>query len=809
MHTKKILLLLFTMIPAFVWAQSAAGINIKIVNPQQQSLANVTAALHLNKDSSLVKVQVSDTSGSIKFNNLSAGDYFIRITHLGYKEHSVMHFFIPENFVLQLPLVVLEPSSGTLTNVTVSARKPFVEMKLGKTIVNLDASITSIGATAMEALEKMPGITIDKDGNISLKGRSGVTVLIDGKQTYLDPAQLSTLLNGLNAAQINQVEIMDQPSARYDAAGNAGVINIKLKKNTQKGFNGNINTSFAQGFYPKNNNSLQLNYRSGNINLFLNYSISAAKNFTRIYALRKYFEGDGSTIRSMLEQPSFFNGKGTTQNIRTGMEYTISQKTTAGVTLTGLSLHRKGTTNNTAFWLDANRSVDSLITTYNTSTTDWRNVGINLNLRHAFSASRELTVDVDRIGYNIVGEQFFENKRISPSVYTEQTKADLPSDIQILSAKADYSQQIRKWKLEAGAKTSRIKTDNLAAYEYFDGANWKEDLGKSNHFLYAENIHAGYVNTETKINKWSLQGGLRYEITNYDAQQLGNAVVKDSSFSRRYNSLFPSASISYQLDSSNTFSFSAGRRIDRPAFQKLNPFIFIINKYTYQTGNPFFRPQYTWNTELSHMYKEVLITSISYNITRDYISQLFPIDNNGIVLYTEGNLKRLQNFGASLSAQLSPTGWWSFSSQAVFNYKKLEGFIGRDYKADIAQFHFNLNNQFRFNKGWAAEVSGFFTSRSQNDIQEVLDPAGQLSLGISKTILKNKGTVRLAARDIFYTNWMKGLTEFTLANEYFKLTRDTRVISIAFNYRFGKAFKTSKRSQGAASEEIERVGMGN
>lgn len=808
MHQKYLifLCLLFTGLSSY--GQAGSRIQIKILNAQRQPLTKATAALHLKKDSSLLKVQLTDSTGSVEFTDLSAGDYFLHITHLGYSDHFASHFFIPGDFRLDLDPIVLQATTGTLSNVTVSARKPFIEMKPGKTIVNVEASITSIGATAMEALEKMPGITVDKNGSISLKGRSGVTVLIDGKQTYLDPAQLSTLLNGINASQISTVEIMDQPSARYDAAGNAGIINIRLKKNMQRGFNGSVNTSFAQGFYPKNNNNLQLNYRSGRFNLFLNYSINANKNFTRIYALRKYFENDGTTISSMLEQPSFFKGSGFIQNMRAGLDYTISAKTSAGITLTGLSLNREGNTNNTALWLDAANTTDSLIKTHSSNNTDWRNGGINFNFRHAFHPSKEISVDVDRIGYRIRGDQFFENNRLSPSSYTEKTKANLPSDIRILSAKADYTQQIKTWKLEAGVKTSHINTDNLAAYEYLDGAIWKEDLGKSNHFLYTENIHALYASTETKIKKWSFQGGLRYEMTNYDANQLGNSVVKDSSFSRSYNSLFPSAFISYEVDSSNTFSVSAGRRIDRPAFQKLNPFVFIINKYTYQTGNPFFRPQYTWNIELSHLYKQALITGVSYSITNDYISQLFPIDSSGIVIYTEGNLKRLQTFGASMSLQLSPAKWWSVTSQFIFTHKKMEGFIGKEYSAAISQAHFNLNNQLQFGKGWSGEVSGFYTSRSQNDIQEVLDPAGQLSLGISKNVLKNKGTVRLSARDIFYTQWMKGLTEFNLANEYFKLTRDSRVISIGFNYRFGKAFKTNKRSQGAASEEIERVGNG-
>lgn len=809
MHLKRVLpafLLLFIFIPAL--AQSGSSIHLKIVNEQEKPFTNVTVELFNKKDSSLLKVQLTDSTGTANFKGLASGDYFLRASHTGYTAHSSSHFFIPQDFQLHLDKIALQPSAGTLNNVTISARKPFIEMKPGKTVVNVESSLTSIGSTAMEALEKMPGVTVDKDGNISLKGRSGVTVMIDGKQTYLDASQLSTLLNGMSASQISTVEVMDQPSSKYDAAGNAGIINIRLKKNNQKGFNGSLTAAFGQGVYPKNNDNLQLNYRSGKFNLFFNYSINLNRSFTDIYALRKYFANDGVSVISMLEQPSVFTGTGFAQNLRAGVDYAINQKTSAGVTVSGLYLKRKGATDNPASWLDANRHADSLIQTHSNSNTNWTNGGVNFNFRHSFTASREISFDVDHILYSISGDQFFENDGIFPTVYSEASRANLPSDIHITSAKADYSEQIKKWKLEAGAKTSHITTDNLADYEYLDAGIWKNDLGKSNHFLYTENIHALYANGEAKWIKWSFQGGLRYEMTSYDANQLGNAIVKDSSFSRSYNSLFPSGFLSYEMDSSNSFSLSAGRRIDRPAFQKLNPFVFIINKYTYQKGNPFFKPQYTWNIELSHSYKNMLMTSLSYSITNDYFSQIFPADSNGIIVYTEGNLKRLQNFAASVSLQLSPLKWWSLTSQLIMNRRKMEGFIEKEYNATFTQGNFNLNNQFRFKKGWTGEISGFYSSKARNDIQEVVDPAGQLSIGIGKSILKNKGTIRVAARDIFYTQWMKGNTEFHLANEYFKLTRDTRVVNISFNYRFGKAFKTTKRSTGSAKEEVDRVGNG-
>ena len=800
---KLVLFISSLVLTSICCAQNDAGIIIKLLNEENQPVQGATVEL-LKKDSSVVKIQLSDSTGITSFENLAPDVYLVRISRVGFFPYLSNNVFPASNNNLKVHIINLHTGSANLSNVTVTAKKPFIELQPDKTVVNLEASATNVGTTALEALEKLPGITVDKDGNISLKGRSGVLILIDGKQTYLDPAQLSSLLNGMNSSQISQVEIITNPSAKYDAAGNSGIINIKMKKNRQVGFNGSVSTSYGQGTYYKNNNILQLNYRNGRVNLFFNYSLNANRNYMELYALRTYYKN--GNVASFLEQPSLIKNKGTTDNIRSGIDYTLNNKTNLGLTFSATMLARVSNGRGTALWQSPNRTTDSLIETYSNNSTDFRNGGINFNFKHSFSPSKEFTADVDLLGYRIKGKQFFENALIASSVVSEATRADLPTDINIVSGKADYSEQIRNLKWEAGWKSSHITTDNIAAYQFREGGLWKEDYGKSNHFIYEEDIHAVYTNAQTKLKKWSLQGGLRFEMTSYDAAQLGNILVKDSSFSRSYNSLFPSLFVSYAADSIHTFSFMAGRRIDRPVFQKLNPFLFIINKYTYQKGNPFYRPQFTWNTEISHKYKDALITSASYSVTKDYFSQIFPIDTNGIVLYTEGNLGKLQVFALSTSVQLHPAKWWSLSANVVYNHKILNATIYESWRRSVNQFNINLNNQLRFKKGWSGEISGFYISQSQHDIQEVVEPAGQLSLGVSKTVLKSKGTVRLAARDLFHTQWMKGFTYFDSATEYFEMFRDTRVVTLSFTYRFGKAFKTSRRSSGAASDEMQRVG---
>ena len=256
------------------------------------------------------------------------------------------------------------------------------------------------------------------------------------------------------------------------------------------------------------------------------------------------------------------------------------------------------------------------------------------------------------------------------------------------------------------------------------------------------------------------------------------------------------------------FTLTAGRRIDRPPFQKLNPFIFIINKYTYERGNPFFLPQYSWNMELSHQFKQLLTTTVSYSIIKDYFSQLFLNEGNDILVYTNGNVGKMYNLGISVALQATPFKWWSLSGQAIYNHKELKGYANVNYASDISQINFSMNNQFRPGKIYTVELSGFYTTRARNDLQELLEPTGQLSAGVARSVFNKKGTLKLSARDIFFTQAMEGNTDFPSATEYFILRRDSRVFSLSFTWRFGKPQKTTRRSSGAADDEIQRVGSG-
>jgi hypothetical protein len=374
----------------------------------------------------------------------------------------------------------------------------------------------------------------------------------------------------------------------------------------------------------------------------------------------------------------------------------------------------------------------------------------------------------------------------------------------------DYTHPLKKGaKLETGVKSSYVNTDNAANYFNLAGMNWQIDYDKTNRFQYKENINSAYINLSKQYKKLGVQAGLRFENTNYKGHQLGNAQKPDSSFRNNYNSLFPTVFLSYAVNEKHQFGLNAGRRIDRPAYQDLNPFLFFLDNYTYQSGNPFLKPQYTLNLEFSHTYKGFLNTTLNYSRTKNFFTETFEQSGYATIV-RNGNIGICQNAGISVGAQVDVRKWWSASLYGNYNYNSFKGELyGEPISVNASNILFNVSNQFKFNKGWSAELSGFYRTKGI-DGQIQIDQLGQMSAGISKQVLKGKGSVRMNVRDIFYTSWAKGNINFQRTEASFKNKRDSRVASISFTYRFGKPIKgpQNNRKKGGADDEQNRVKAG-
>ncbi|MEO8404440.1 MAG: outer membrane beta-barrel protein [Chitinophagaceae bacterium] len=812
MHKLILPVLLLSLCSSIAAQQTGRTIRITVVNTARKPLPGSTVYL-LTPDSTVILTASADTSGIIAFLNLDARTYRVRASQSEYEEtySPLIDLQTINSFsaTITLPL-----KNQTLNNVTVLSKKLFVQFLPDKTVINPDATISNAGATVMDILEKSPGITVGKDGSIIMKGKPAVNVLIDGKPTQLSGADLQAYLSGMSASQVDVVELIENPGAKYDAAGNAGIINIKTKSNRQRGFNGSVNLGIGQGFYYKTGDALNLNYRNGKVNWFLNYGFRSSNERQDIYTLRKYFDihHEDSVL---LQQPNVTRSHNLSSNLKTGFDFFISKQTTLGLIFTQGTFKRKAKSYSAIDWMDRDFHVDSSINTLGENNLTFKRDGVNINGKHKFNESSELTVDFDYVWFAIDGDQNYQTQLVAPGSNISATKGTTPSRLNIFTAKADYNKRFNQILLEAGLKTAINKTDNLSDYYFLDNNNWVPDLSRSNHFLYNEKINAAYASLDAEHGKWHWQLGARYEITSYKAHQLGNALIKDSAFNRNYGSLFPTAFVSLQADSSHMFTFRLGRRIDRPPFQYLNPFLSTLNKYTYEGGNPYIKPQYTWNFSVAHSYKQMLTTELSYSYLRDYFSQIFIIDsssdnvNKNIIIYTRGNVGSFQNFGLSETYQQSITIWWNLTAVAVLNHKIIKGIVWAPIEAKVTQLMISLNNQFQLKKGWGFELSGYYQTKSQIDLQEWLKPQGELDLGVSKQVLKNKGSLKLSVRDLTYFQNYSGYSTFQNAYEPFRIKWDSRIVRLSFIWRFGKAMKAINRSEGGASDEINRVNTGN
>ncbi|MBA4141342.1 MAG: outer membrane beta-barrel protein, partial [Segetibacter sp.] len=530
MKNSLLLITLFalTTLSSFVYAQNKIGKVTGVAKSfDGKVLDGATIGLLRAKDKSLARSAISNKAGEFEIEKIADGQYIISVTAVGYAKYLGKSFDISEtNSNVDLKVLELQAANKTVGTVTVTTTRPLIENKIDKMIVNVEAAVTNIGANAMDVIEKSPGISVDRDGNISLKGKQGVIILIDGKPSYLSGQDLANLLRNMPADQLDQLEIMSQPSARFDASGNSGVLNIKTKRNNLKGFNGSASATYTQGVYPKTNTSFNINSRKGKINVFANYSYSYFKGFEDNNLYRKFHNQRTKELTSIFDQSSYIIPTGQPQNLKAGIDLFASEKTTLGIVVGGNYNLRKTDINGYTNIIGANGRLDSINKAENSNRDPWYNYSANFNLKHVIDKKgKEITSDVDYVKYVSRNKQNSDNYTFSPAGSQLGTpyllRGYLPSYIDIYSARVDYVHPLKKnAKFEAGVKSSYVTTDNDAQFTYWDGANskWTKDA-KSNHFIYKENINAAYVNTSKQMKKWGVQLGLRLENTNAKGNQ--------------------------------------------------------------------------------------------------------------------------------------------------------------------------------------------------------------------------------------------------------------------------------------------------
>jgi hypothetical protein len=800
------------------FAQNKIGkISGAISTDDGKPVDGVTISLIKAKDSALVKVAITNKAGEYEMERLPIGKFIVKATAVNYSPSFSKAVEITEGeSTIAVPSIQLKAADKDLGNVKVTSSRPLIENRIDKTIVNVEAAVTNVGSTALDVLEKSPGITIDKDGNISLKGKQGVIVLMDGKPTYLGAADLANLLRNTPAGQLDQIEIMSQPSAKFDASGNSGVINIKTKRSTASGFNGSVSASYTQGVYPKANTSFAINSRKGKRNVFANYSTSYFKGFNEIQINRKFRNQSTKELLGVMDQKTNSVFEGQPHSLKLGADFFATEKTTYGIVLNGFYNERKGSGNSLSTVYDGAGNITSYNSAISTNKDPWSNYSINLNFRHAYNKKgKEITADFDHVAYFTKSQQYSNNDSLDYLGRSVDNRfilnGNLPSDIKIYTARVDFAQPLKgDARFEAGLKVSYVKTDNDAQFTHWDkrAASWVND-SRSNHFLYDENINAAYVNYNKQMKKVGVQLGLRLENT----IAKGNQLTNHSDFDRNYTQLFPTAYFSYKLDPKNNLGLSYGRRIERPNYQDMNPFQYLLDRYTYRQGNPMLTPQFSHNIEFSHNYKGQLNTSINFTQTKDVINDILKQnDETKITFQTKENIATRRNIGVSISYNKPITKYWTISAFANIFNNYFEGLVNNRYlSADLSSVTFNMSNQFKFSKTLSGEISGFVRSKTLESGLILAEPMGMFSFGLSQQVMKGKGSFRLNVRDPFWLQKFHGSTRFDNIDADIRSKWDNRQVAVSFTYRFGKNTNNvpaPRRKASASQDEQNRVGQG-
>ncbi len=806
------LLFIFLAFVQGTLAQGGGTVTGKISSTDKEAALDAATVILMKAGSPEFKKQtLAKKDGSFQFENLEAGRYRVGATLVGFARTISEPFEITgKGPSVQLPPLVLQRDAKAMEGVTVKSTRPMVEQKVDRTVVNVEAAITNAGANALEVLEKAPGITVDKDGNISLKGKDGVMVLVDGRPTQLSGADLANLLRNMNAATMDQVEIMTNPPARFDAAGNAGVINIKTKKTRTAGYSGTANVNYMQGYYPKVNESFNMAYRRGKVALMTNLSHNYRKMFNNL-ATQRFLRNEGTLdLENYLDQFSHRINTANGYNARLGLDYFASKKTTLGFMLNGFYNTLEQANQNETSISSASKQLQSVTGATMDGQNTWKNFSSNLYFRRLLDTTgRELTADLDFATYNSRNSQELINAFYDAAglpMYSDTLQGNLPQDISIYSGRVDYLHPLKKGaRLEAGIKSSWVTTDNNAIYDSILHGGRVRDVARSNHFIYTEAIQAAYVSLNTPLSKkWSAQFGLRLENTTSNGEQR----TTGETFERNYTQLFPTAYLQYKAGKNHNLGINYGRRLRRPDYENLNPFIRFIDRYTYSQGNPNLKPQFSHNMELTHTYKNFLTTTLNYTSTNNIIQSV--IEQKGESAYQRSaNIASMKQLGLSVTANRAITKWWSTNLYAQVYNNQYKGFVNSaaiDFSATT--FLVNGTQQFKLGKTTTAEISGIFRTAGQEGVIR-FKARGMVAGGISQQIMKNKGMIRLTVRDIFYTARGEASTRYGNVDMTMQQWGDTRMVGLGFTYRFskGKVATQKRRTEGSASEEQSRIGI--
>jgi hypothetical protein len=790
---------------------SITEIKGRILDENKNTFPYAAITLLKAQDSTLIKGTLSTDNGSYMLPVIKEGAYLITVSVVGYKKVTKGPYQINgDKTSYELADIQLEQDSKLLKGVEIVSRKPLIERQIDKTVINVENSALATGNTALEILQKAPGVSVDKDGKISLRGKQGVNVMMDGKPSYLSAEQLANLLRSTEGSAIQSIELITNPSAKYDASGNSGIINIKFKKNRNYGTNGSVYVGAGMGKYYKVNTGISLNHREKKFNVFGNFDYGINERFNNTDIMRV---NNTSSQITYFDQTSSNKRQRYNTNYKAGLDYFINANHTIGFNLNGYNSHGNSLAAVKTLIGDKPLKTDSSVVASNPNDYKYTGSSYNLNYKGILDTlGQEISFDADYSNYPSLDNSKLSNKYLD--AYGQQYKPDYifrnatPNKTKIWAAKADYTYPINPgMKLEAGIKASIVKTNNNYIFENFENGSWKNDPKRSNQFLYDENINAAYLNLNKKFKGTSIQLGFRAEQTN----SKGNSITEQKIANRHYLDLFPSVFLNQELSKDHEMGFSYSRRIDRPDYESLNPFTSYLDLYTYRYGNPFLKPQYTNAFELSYSRKKTLNISLAYSRTTDVITNVLLTDTaKKTIFISNQNLATQDSYNLNISYPIQFCKWWNSSNTLTTYYTKFKtpNLMGNPYESGKLAFNLNSTQTLTIDPNTSIEISGYYQSKQVAGTL-LISPQSNVDLGIKKTLFNKKMDLKFAANDIFKLQNNKIRSALPGQDYVIKEKWESQVFRLTCTYRFGSSdIKSNTKRAGSSDSETKRVKSG-
>ena len=803
-YNKKILQNLFFFLLLFIFQMTCAqtGIRGKVTDINGKPLVYANILLLKQADSSLVKGMFTNETGHFNFQDITGGRYLLTSTHTGFSQVYTAAFEIKTGDNTDMGTLKLALENTQLSEVKVAAKKPLLEQKIDRLVINVSNSITSAGNTALEVLERSPGVVVDHQNNlITMNGKNGVVLMINGKISHMPLAAAVQMLAGMSAGNIEKIELITTPPANFDAEGNAGYINVVLKENNNYGTNGSYTASLGYGKGWVQAASININHRKGKINLYGDLSFSRVKKpfpikaYSRVSYLGNITETDFTGYRT-----------DTTRNFtgRLGIDYYLNSRTVIGVLFSGYDNKYSQSESNENLIIK-NSILDTTIRLANSEINHWQNYSANLNIQHSFKVDENLSLNIDYIWYTNYqpvkyGTSYYDNS--GNFVYKQSTKSGKSTPINFWVGAMDYSKKLSQLvSMEAGIKVTSSAFNNDISFERFIQNTWSKDPSLSAKYKLNEDYEAAYASFNITVDKKTeAKTGIRYEYTN---SNLGTEAIKNI-VDRHYGNLFPTFFISHRVNENNSMSFSYNLRITRPTFNNLAPFTYYVDANTVLTGNPALQPSLSNTIKTDYTYKQYLF-SLSYSVEAHAITGFQPNSDSATnkLTLSPQNLRNQKLISAIISVPVNVAEWWTMQYNFTGIWQQINAFY-HDEPVRLSQINYNItsNQNFKFSKSWSATLTGFFQSASLNGIS-IVKPIGSLDFGIKKKLQGNKGAFTFNVNDIFGTIAFRESTNLPEQNfvSNVDIHFSQRTYNLTYTHSFGNDKLKGKRERGTGAED--------